>query len=86
MNTFKLVIASPDGNIFDGDAYKLDLRSSEGEFAVMAGHVPFVTSVVKGDCALWIDEDTKKDAKSMGGLLTVGKDKTTFICSTFEFK
>ena len=86
MNTFKLIVSSPDGNVFEGDVYKLDLRSSEGEFAVMAGHVPFITHAIAGECAVWLDDETKRVATSKGGLLTVGKDKTTFICSTFKFE
>ena len=54
MKTFKLTVASPDGNKFSGEITKLDVRGTEGELAVMAGHVPFVTSIVPGVCALCI--------------------------------
>ena len=50
MNTFHLTVASPDGNKFDGEVYKLDVRGVEGELAIMAGHIPFITSVGK----LWL--------------------------------
>ena len=45
MKTFRLVVSSPDGNKFDGEAIKFDVRAAEGELAVMAGHIPFMTSV-----------------------------------------
>ena len=48
MNTFALTISSPDGDLYRGEATKLILRGPEGELAVMAGHVPFVTAVKKG--------------------------------------
>lgn len=85
MNTFKLIVASPDGNIFDGEIVKLDVRGTEGELAVMAGHVPFVTSVVGGACAVWVDEDTKKSATLNGGLLSVGKTEVTLLAGSFQF-
>ena len=85
MNTFRLKVSSPDGNIFDGDAVKFDVRGVEGDLAVMAGHVPFVTSVVKAPCTVWLDEDTKRTAMSEGGLLTVDKDVVTYISGTFKF-
>ncbi|MBO5935863.1 MAG: hypothetical protein J6Q94_10305 [Clostridia bacterium] len=85
MNTFKLTVASPDGNIFSGDVVKLDVRGTEGELAIMAGHIPFVTSVVSGACAVWTDENTKKTATTKGGLLTVGKEDVTFLAGTFKF-
>ncbi|MBE6795753.1 MAG: hypothetical protein E7533_04125 [Ruminococcaceae bacterium] len=85
MNTFKLTIASPDGNKFHGDAYKLDVRGTEGELAVMAGHTPFVTSLVKCPCAVWLSETEKKTATVDGGLLTVAADSVTLIAGSFKF-
>lgn len=85
MNTFKLIIASPDGNKFDGDVVKLDVRGVMGELAVMAGHIPFVTSLVPSPCTVWFDYDTKKTARLNGGLLTVDGNTATLISGSFEF-
>lgn len=85
MNTFKLTVSSPDGNKFCGEIVKLDVRGVEGELAVMAGHIPFVTSVVKSPCAIWLDEDTKKTAKTDGGLLSVDTDSVTLLAGSFKF-
>lgn len=85
MNTFRLTVASPDGNKFCGDIVKLDVRGTEGELAIMAGHIPFTTSVVAAPCAVWVDEDTKKSAKTDGGLLTVGTDGVTLLSGSFKF-
>ena len=85
MNTFKLTIASPDGNKFSGDVYKLDVRGTEGELAIMVGHIPFTTSVVNAPCAVWFDENTKKTAVSDGGLLNVGADSVTLLSGSFRF-
>ena len=43
MNTFPLTVASPDGKLFHGEAVQLTLRGSEGDLAVLAGHIPFIT-------------------------------------------
>ena len=85
MNTFKLTVSSPDGNCFEGEAVKLDVRGVEGELAVMAGHTPFVTSLVAAPCTIWVTEDEKKTAFSNGGLLTVGKDSVTLLSGSFKF-
>ena len=85
MKAFRLVVSSPDGNKFDGDVVKLDVRGVEGELAVMAGHTPFVTSVVSAPCAVWTDENTKRPATCDGGLLSVGADGAIFISGSFEF-
>ena len=85
MNTFKLIVASPDGNIFEGEVEKLDLRGVEGELAVMAGHIPFVTSVVAAPVKIHVSEDVVKTATLDGGLLTVGKNEVTLLAGTFKF-
>ncbi len=85
MNTFKLTVASPDGNTFSGDVVKLDVRGTEGELAIMAGHIPFITSLVKAPLVLWLDENTKKTATAEGGLLTVGKDRVILLSGSFRF-
>lgn len=85
MNTFKLTVASPDGNQFMGDVVKLDVRGTEGELAVMAGHIPFVTSLVKCPCTIWLDENTKRTATADGGLLSVDTDSVTLLAGSFKF-
>lgn len=86
MKTFHLTISSPDGNIFDGEIYKLDVRGILGDLAIMAGHVPFVTSVKNAPCKIWINETTPKEATLDGGLLTVDKQGATLIAGSFKFK
>ena len=85
MSTIHLTVSSPDGNKFDGEVLKFDVRGVEGELAIMAGHIPFITSVIKAPCTVWLDEDKKKTAVSDGGLLTVDTDRVTFISGSFEF-
>lgn len=82
---FRLTVSSPDGNKFDGDVVKFDVRGVEGELAVMAGHIPFVTSVVSAPCTLWFEDGSKKTAICEGGLLTVDTDRVNFISGSFEF-
>lgn len=86
MNTFNLTVASPDGNKFQGEVIKLDVRGVEGELAVMAGHIPFVTSVAAAPCTIHISEDEKIEATCDGGLLSVDTDSVTLISGSFEIK
>jgi len=85
MKTYKLTVSSPDGNIFSGECVKFDARGTEGEFAVMAGHVPFVTSVVKGNCVITLEDGSQKKAVTEGGLITVGMDRVNFLSGSFKF-
>ena len=81
MSTFPLLISSPDGDLFRGDAEMLILRGTEGDLAVMAGHIPFVAAVVRGSCALLPAEGDRKEGTIEEGLLTVDRDQVTVLTS-----
>ena len=67
MNTFKLQIAAPDGMRYDGDAVQISVRGIEGDLAVLAGHIPFVTALKSGECRVYTDEKTVRRASCSGG-------------------
>ncbi len=85
MKTFKLKISSPDGDVFNGDAVKISLRGTEGELAVMAGHIPFATSVVPCECKIELDDESIKSGKIDGGLLTVSSDAVILLSGSFAW-
>lgn len=85
MNTYNLIISTPDGSIFDGDAAMLIIRGTEGELAVMAGHIPLITAVKPCECKIVLPDDSEKKATIGGGILTVQNDKTTLLCSDFKW-
>ena len=85
MSTFPLTISSPDGDLFRGDAEMLILRGTEGDLAVMAGHVPFVTAIVRGKCAIVVSETERKEGTIEEGLLTVDPNQVTVLTSALEF-
>lgn len=85
MNTYNLIISTPDGSVFDGKAEILVVRGTEGELAVMAGHVPFITAVKAGQCKVILSDDEQKTAQIGGGILTVQNNKTTLLCSDFKW-
>ena len=85
MKTFKLRVTSPDGDSFSGDALMLVVRGVEGELAVMADHVPFVTAVKP--CTVKIEtEDEDIVAEIGGGMLSVTKEQTLLLSSSYKKK
>ena len=84
MKTFPLIISSPDGDLFRGDAEMLILRGTEGDLAVMAGHVPFVTAVVQNRCIV-VTEEERKEGTIEGGLLTVNPEQVTVLTSAVNW-
>lgn len=85
MKNYHLIISTPEGNIFDGDAAMLTVRGSEGDLAVLAGHIPFITAVKECEGNIVFSDNTERKAKIGGGILTVNQDVTTLLTSDFEF-
>lgn len=86
MTTFNLVIASPDGNLFNDEAVDISLRGIEGDLAVMAGHVPFATSVKKCDVYVTLPDESEKIGHTKGGLLTVSEEKVSLLSGSFKWE
>ncbi|MBQ3970383.1 MAG: F0F1 ATP synthase subunit epsilon [Clostridia bacterium] len=86
MSTFKLIISSPDGDKFKGEAERITLRGSEGDLAVLAGHIPFITAVKPCDVKITLDDGSEKIGRTDGGLLTVSNSVTTLLSGTFDWK
>ncbi len=88
MKKFHLQIAAPDGLRYDGDAVQISVRGIEGDFAVLAGHIPFVTALKAGECRVYVGEngDTIRCAQYSGGMLTVSADTVRMISADFQWK
>ncbi len=86
MKPFLLKISSPQGDLFSGNALSLSVRGTEGDLAVMAGHIPFVSYVKECDCKITLENQEEKIAHTSGGVLTVGKDKVILLCGSFSFQ
>ena len=83
MNTFPLIIASPDGNVFEGEVSALFVRGKGGDLAILKGHIPFITPVVNCVCRFVDADGNEHKGHTEGGLLTVTSDAVTFLSDTF---
>lgn len=81
MNTFSLTLSSPDGDILKGEAISLSVRGANGDLAVLAGHIPFVTTLRPGACRIELADGTVRTGKAESGLLSVSPDGVTLLSS-----
>ena len=56
------------------------------DLAVLAGHIPFITSVCPGECKIELEDGTDRIGITDGGLLTVSAEKTTLLSGSFRWK
>ena len=85
MKTFTLSVTSPEGNLFLGEVMQISVRGVEGDLAIMAGHIPFVTALAEGECRIYLENGEMRRAKVSGGLLSVGREETALLSSSFVF-
>lgn len=85
MNTFQLMISSPDGHLFEGEAVKLSVRGVDGDLAVLAGHIPFITAIKPCECRIELANGSQKTGYTGGGLLSVSGETTTLLSDNFHW-
>ena len=85
MNKFALKVITPEGVVLDKEAAGLYLRGIEGDLAVFAGHVPFVTAVRDGRCTVVHDESEDDTEATIGsGMLNVTGDNVTLLTQSWK--
>jgi F-type H+-transporting ATPase subunit epsilon len=82
-NTFRLEIVTPYGAIFSDDVDEFTATGSEGEFGVLPGHAPFITTLKVGMVTY------KKGSKAgyifvSSGYAEVGPDNAVILADSAE--
>lgn len=86
MKSFVLKVSSPEGDLFCGEVTKLSVRGTEGDLAVMAGHIPFVSYVKPCDCKIELADGKERVGRIDGGVLTVSGEQTILLSGSFVWK
>lgn len=81
---FKLEIVTPDGTLFDGDAEKIIVRTTEGDVGILAKHSDYVAPLSIGIARIFTADGERRGACA-GGMITVSGSVVRVIASTFEW-
>lgn len=79
MTTYHLKVLSVSGELFVGEVISLSLRGAEGDLAVYAGHVPFITTVRPGKCVITLPDESEISSELSSGILEVAKDEVRLL-------
>ena len=85
MKTFKFVISTPEGNLYEGDIVKISLRGADGDLAVLANHTPLVTSVKPCKCHMEFEDGSLKEFNVERGLLSVSSEKVILMSGSAKW-
>jgi F-type H+-transporting ATPase subunit epsilon len=78
MATFHFDLVSPEKLLFSGDVDQVDVPGAEGDFGVLAGHAPFVTTVRPGILTLYREGGALKVVVN-GGFAEVNPEGLTVL-------
>lgn len=84
MNTFALMIVTPDGVQFDGQAEELVVRTTTGDMGILAGHINCVAPLGMGMATVMVDGQ-KRHGACIGGMVSVLNGQVKLVPTTFEW-
>ena len=73
MATFHFDLVSPEKLLFSGEVDQVDVPGSEGEFGVLAGHAPLVSSLRPGIMRVTVNNETQ-NMVVLGGFAEMSSD------------
>lgn len=82
--TFNLQIISPTRIFFDGDVDMVEMKTTEGEIGVLAGHIP-LTAILEPGVIRIKQADGTKEAAMHDGFVEIRKDKVTILAESCEW-
>jgi F-type H+-transporting ATPase subunit epsilon len=80
MATFHFDLVSPEKVLFSGEVSQVDVPGSEGDFGVLAGHVPLVTTLRPGILVIYSERDAQRIVVD-GGFAEVGPSGLTVLAN-----
>ena len=81
---FRVQVISPDRTFYDGDVDMLELKTTEGEIGILAGHIPLTTIIAPGVMRL-INDGEVREAALHDGFVEIMGDKVTILAESCEW-
>lgn len=82
--TFNLQIISPTRVFYDDQVDMVEMKTSEGEIGVLAGHIPLTVILEPGILRIKKD-DSSREAALHDGFVQIQKDKVTILAESCEW-
>lgn len=86
MNTFSLRIGTPDGLLFEGQVGRVVCRTITGDIAILAKHSNFCTALGMGEAHIVMEDDSRREAACIGGMLSMMDGECSLLATTWEWK
>ena len=82
---FHLEIRTPEQLIYEGDVTSIIAPGVEGNFQILAGHIPFLTALEVGEISIRESSETSQLMATSGGVFEVLRTGVTALVETAEW-
>lgn len=87
MADFRFELVTPEKLVLAADVHMVVVPGSEGEFGVMAGHAPVMTTLRDGDIMVYRSEGAAPERITVsGGFAEVGDQGLTILAEQAEVR
>ena len=83
--SFHLEIRTPEKLIYEGDVTSVQAPGVEGNFQILAGHIPFLTALDVGEIRIRESSDTPQLMATTSGVFEVLRTGVTALVETAEW-
>ena len=85
MADLKFELVTPERLVMSDDVYMVVVPGTEGEFGVLAGHAPYMSTVRDGDLAIYRTEGAQPERIAVrGGFAEVNEKGLTVLAESAE--
>ncbi len=82
---FHLEIRTPEQLVYEGDVTSIQAPGVEGNFQILAGHIPFLTALDVGEIRIRESSETSQLMATSGGVFEVLRTGVTVLVETAEW-
>ena len=83
--SFHLEIRTPEQLVYEGDVTSISAPGVEGNFQILAGHIPFLTALEIGEIRIHESSETAQLMATSGGVFEVLRTGVTVLVETAEW-
>lgn len=85
-NTMKLIIESPDRELYRGEIEKIITRSSLGEIEILHDHIPLIAFLKPAITRFTSADEKEQEIFTAKGVMKVEDNEVTLLCDAAEWE
>ena len=85
MDKLQLTIVMPTEKVFEGEAERVMVRTTEGEVAILPRHIDYAAALGSGEARITAGGETRR-AQINGGMMHVSQNRVRILTADFSWK